>query len=102
MNEMQYNATRKAEAAARALAERFSLARPTFYVPHNDPEITANRALVAIGQFMESITTAQEPPAHVRTLKEAIATATIDELTSIPGIGPATAKRILQENSNGS
>jgi len=53
MNEIQFNAVRKAGAAAGKLAERFGMKRPSFYQPHGDPEITMTRALLAEADFLD-------------------------------------------------
>ena len=55
MNEQQFNAVRACEEAGAKIAEVFLLPRPRFYMVHNDPEITATRALVAIAKFLSDV-----------------------------------------------
>jgi len=100
MDERQFNALRSCEQTAAGIASRHGIQRPHFYLPAGgDLDIEFWRALEAISAFLQEID-GQEPDSPIvevvpmLDLKESVQSATIEELTAIPGIGLATAKRI--------
>ena len=99
MNERMFNAVRKAEGAAEILANRYGLRRHTFFLSHNDPEVTITRALEAMQMFLEILAQSQPeqatpPEFHPPTLAEMVERASVDELTALRGMGKVTAERM--------
>jgi len=123
VTEAQFNAIRRAEAAAAQLAEKFGLRRPTFWLPHTDDDIAHFHTLAAIADFLEKVMakasvqevvqevvpeSVQESPEPIfvpdwatvvieqPSLSDVLRAATLDELEEIPGIGKVTARRIKE------
>jgi len=99
MNERQFNALRKSEAAARKMASRHDLPSPVFYLPNGDPEISTNFGWEAIADFMETVAglvpaAVSVAPTVPPTLAEMIENATLDQLIALTGVGKVTAERM--------
>lgn len=102
MNERQSNAMIRARLSAYALADRLSLPRPDLHYVNADNERETTVLLERLQAFLgvlEGVVAQDMPttPAGAQSgsdVVSALRNATVEELTRVPHIGKATAKKI--------